>query len=539
MSKRFVEAFYGSDEEVAWGPKTSKECKADIERHRQWQGRGRYTTHCEIKSYNKIPNMQIENKMEPSELVKEEDNQIPDISSYLTASEAGNARNDCEYKHDSLLEYHSVIEKSSNSAPEPESSVYFSGTDIEKSANTNVIEDKAHNYRDISQLNFVQNSMERTCDYIFENEYQTLIDNTFNSPGKSFTDFERDVSASPIEISSDEGNTTGEYQNTSYIQVSSEDEKNKSDEDTAKDIQFQESTYHNRGAANCSLSSAISLPEIDLQQFNESSDCPLDDTIEKINAILKQANLSMNDSYQSSDEIAESDKENVAENSVADIYKDANDKKGSYKLCPPPVNLISGSFLQKSMSSVTPIKDHTNLKSPSPYKSNIPLFKKSPKSFRVPNVPPKLKSGQKTLKPNLKDIVSPVRMYINYSTNPVLKKNVHLVDRKVTNKADISSRIPEVKRTDNIDSLPTTIYKPSKRQILASEKHLNLPASIEKMVIKSNVIRSEKKYQPTSLFTNMSLDADSELTKTSLSESQLSESDPNMSMLYKASALRK
>ncbi|XP_072379875.1 uncharacterized protein [Diabrotica undecimpunctata] len=521
-----MEAFYSSDEEVAWGPMTLKEYKGDIKRHRNWQSR--YTTHCEIKGDNKFPNVTIQKEMEPSERVKEEDNLIPDISSYLTASEVGNAKSACGYQHDSLLEYHSAIEKSNNSAPE--SSVYFSGTDIEKSVNKNIIEEKAQDYRDVSQINFVQNAMERTCDYIFKNEYQTLIDDSLNSSDKSFTkDVERDISGSPFEISSDEGNATGEYQNLSYVQVSSEDEKNKSDKDTAKDTQYQEDIYHNTGAANCSVSS-ISLPEIDLQQFSESSDCPLDDTIEKINAILKQAN----DSYESSDEVIERDKENLSENYLADIY-DPSDKKRNYEVCPESVNLISGSFLQKPVSTV---KDHIHLKSPSMCKSNIPLFKKSPKSFRMPNVPSKIKTSQKMLKPNLKDIVSPVRMYINYSPNPILKQNVHLVDRKVT-KPDISSRIPEIKRNDNVESLPNAFYKPSKNQILASEKHLHLPASIGKMVIKSNVIKSEKKYQGTNLFTNMSLDADCELTKTSLSESQLSESDPNVSVLYKASALRK
>ncbi|XP_056641877.1 uncharacterized protein LOC130448485 [Diorhabda sublineata] len=516
-----MEAYYSSDDDVSWGPLTIREIKSHLNRPVLRKPDRRHTLHSEQTiEYNKMSNALSEDS-------------ILEISAYLTASEAASVKQDTDY--------YSTEENSIKVPPN-------------KSTQINHVKSSlGFNEKDTSCFDFVHNAMAKPSDVFIKNEYVTLIE----SPNNSLNQTNSDI----IEISSDDETELKKKANLSCVlEISDISDENTSY--TEKDCSRQEelceiesyckysddslldhsevdisgiklTTCNSNenideyvceidatNESKCPSSSAVTIPEIDLQQFNDSSVYSFNDTLERINAILNQ------DKEQSLTESSNvettNSKVNKEEEKTSPICKKSPKRSEDYS---QSCNLISGSFIQKPLSDLPSKKPSTNYQTPKNHfvvKSHIPLPKRSPDSFKVPTLP--LKS-----KPNLKDIVSPVRMYIKYSPKPVLKRNVDPIATKLYQKPKNSSK-------ENGSDIPSNvIYKPSKKPVLGSEKAISLPKSLNKLVIKSTVTKHER--NPVSVKTDVSLNSECELTKNSLNESQFS--DQNMSVLHKKPAYGK
>lgn len=118
------------------------------------------------------------------------------------------------------------------------------------------------------------------------------------------------------------------------------------------------------------------------------------------------------------------------------------------------------------------------------------ITKASPKTnFKIPEIPSRPKFVTPTppkATRHLKDIVSPVALYIKNSPRIPLKHNVPLKDlpriatatsRKVSNKENfIDVEFPEV------------VYKPAKNQVATTEKHIIVPPYLRKLNVKEGHI---------------------------------------------------
>ncbi|KAG5869750.1 hypothetical protein JTB14_018080 [Gonioctena quinquepunctata] len=291
---------------------------------------------------------------------------------------------------------------------------------------------------------------------------------------------------------------------------------------------------------SCNIS-PVTIPNIDLSQFDESHDAfsQLNDTMEMMERLLNQGNC--------------------------------NDESLDERINKPNGNdeIISGSFLLKPTSSllntehkVSPCKSRaepkclrSNLKerpqTVTPYKtkpvdritpgksckSQIPKPVKSPNgdAFKVPSTPLQMKLPSKAYPktcPNVKNIVSPVGLYIRYSPQPVLKRNVECTKMGTIN---FPPQAVNHKNKGNLDNIPAVIYKPSKKQIVTSEKEQAIPMSLEKMIKESNLTRHDKKIRQnknTSII-RRKLEMNMDLTGSSISDSLLDDSNEDVSILHK------
>ncbi|CAH0552112.1 unnamed protein product [Brassicogethes aeneus] len=112
--------------------------------------------------------------------------------------------------------------------------------------------------------------------------------------------------------------------------------------------------------------------------------------------------------------------------------------------------------------------------------------------FKIPSkLPtPRAKTPGKT-KSKFNHIVSPIRIYINNSTT-CLKKNV-VGDTKIT-KSVLSKATKKISEKENISKpLAEVIYKPAKKTVTSSTKHIKLPSNIKKLVDGMDVTKHEKR----------------------------------------------
>nr|CAH7767475.1 unnamed protein product [Callosobruchus chinensis] len=110
-------------------------------------------------------------------------------------------------------------------------------------------------------------------------------------------------------------------------------------------------------------------------------------------------------------------------------------------------------------------------------------------------LPQKVKVTPVKTTPQFKDIVSPVRLYIQHSPVAHLKQNV--VPRTVTSPLISPKTSPSVSKTDapdNCDVLPPILYKPPGKSIVTMQsKQWFMPPSLGKHVKDPLVVKHEKK----------------------------------------------
>nr|CAI5842789.1 unnamed protein product [Callosobruchus analis] len=131
-----------------------------------------------------------------------------------------------------------------------------------------------------------------------------------------------------------------------------------------------------------------------------------------------------------------------------------------------------------------------------PAKSGTQIAKvaacKTPQVFKVPGVV----SARKTKGPSkFKDIISPVRLYIQHSPVAPLRQN--FAQRPVASPVISPKTSPSVnkpKASDNCKMVPQVLYKPPAKHIVTTKsKQWFMPPSLGKHVINPLVIKHEKK----------------------------------------------
>lgn len=107
-------------------------------------------------------------------------------------------------------------------------------------------------------------------------------------------------------------------------------------------------------------------------------------------------------------------------------------------------------------------------------------------NFKIPGLPPRSKLTHTTPQkacPNLKDIVSPVALYIKNSPRFPLKQNVPLKElSKIVTSTSTSTK--SANKANLFAEMPEVIYKPSKKQIVSTEKHIVIPPYMRKLNIR-------------------------------------------------------
>lgn len=157
--------------------------------------------------------------------------------------------------------------------------------------------------------------------------------------------------------------------------------------------------------------------------------------------------------------------------------------------------------------------------------------------FRVPKTLIKPKSVV-----NNKNIVSPVGLYIKYSPKTPLTTHVKQSPQK---KLVSPSQIPQpqhfVKNKDNMENFPEVVYQPAKNKLYTVKENLHLPASIDKLVKKSNLIKHERRMnlgRHDEYSVGIKLETETELTKSSIGNSLLDESNQDVSVLASRQAFK-
>lgn len=296
-------------------------------------------------------------------------------------------------------------------------------------------------------------------------------------------------------------------------------------------------------------------PIIHQAAFNESDDClKLNTTLEEIERMLNEG----------SDNSHESQYTNISSNEPCSSVN-LNSSCIS-EVLPNTMQIISGSFSQSPVHTnleklKTPNKTAVTGRKPTPRKLKSPTkicynFKTEESSnrkkeeignkmttpigeFRIPKTPVKPKPTVL----NNKNIVSPVGIYIKYSPKTPLTTYVKPNECK----KGVISHIPQspkiIKTTkENRDVLPPVVYQPAKNKLFTMQEQLILPASIDKMVKKSNVIKHEKRVKMViqdEHSVQRKLNMETELTKASISDSLLDENNQDVSVLMSKQAFRK
>ncbi|CAH1141139.1 unnamed protein product [Phyllotreta striolata] len=453
--------FYDSDEEFGFGPMTLREAKArlrkPLESHTFTIPSVRHTV------YQLLDNSESSNMPNTDQF--EKDDSIPTISSYLTSSEGANEQ--LNMNNSGSTNYYSIVE---SNAEKSFLDLSTKDTEIpEAPVNQPVNETLAMLIQKVQDQTYVE----------LENEHLTLINHTIESlPDDSEESDDSDL-AQVINLSSDEGNLT-------------QTDECKEDSDEL--------------IASTSSTEDFSVPDIDLQQFNESCGL-LDTTLDRINAILGQ----------DPDPMVENEKENdSAETDTSSIQ----------------CNIISSSHLQKYKENIFEDELETpKLKPPTTAAIKSGSHKYTPE-FKKPIASGLPKCISRT-NPNLKDIVSPVRMYIKNSPRPVLKQNVNS-----TSKLPIlrNTHAPTKKNKENSTVLPNVVYTPAQKQILESNESFHLPPSLDKMIKKGVVIKhvsGSRNFHPSD-----TLNPQAELTQNIFSNSSTA-SDSDVSFLHRKVTVRK
>ncbi|KAJ8974170.1 hypothetical protein NQ317_004847 [Molorchus minor] len=206
--------------------------------------------------------------------------------------------------------------------------------------------------------------------------------------------------------------------------------------------------------------SPIILPEIDVIQIDDSlasnNDSPqFNDTLDEINRLMELTDF-------------------LVKSNSEHLFTPSNTASGSCSHIPVSTDK-QGPF--KTPTNVTPSwekKQHL--------RSNI---KKTPdNNFKVPQKPVRLKFTEPTpprcAPAHLKNVVSPVALYIKNSPSFPLKQNV---PQKELLKI-VTSKIPKPAMKENLAELPEVVYKPSTKQINSREKDIVLPPSIKRLNVK-------------------------------------------------------
>ncbi|CAH2004443.1 unnamed protein product [Acanthoscelides obtectus] len=163
---------------------------------------------------------------------------------------------------------------------------------------------------------------------------------------------------------------------------------------------------------------------------------------------------------------------------------------------PTPVQSATG-VSSSSHKTLVSVKQPTPILSPGRFliqnSETTPQNMKSPQIFKHPEAVSvkKAKSVDK-----FKDIISPVRLYIQHSPVAHLKQNVvpHPSKSQVVCMKSSSSVNKKMDKLDTCKELPPVIYKPAEKKIVTMKsKQLFMPPSLGKHVVDPLVIKHEKK----------------------------------------------
>lgn len=110
--------------------------------------------------------------------------------------------------------------------------------------------------------------------------------------------------------------------------------------------------------------------------------------------------------------------------------------------------------------------------------------------FKIPELPlrPKLTNPTPPKTYNLKNVVSPVALYIKNSPRIPLKQNVPLRDLSKI----VTTTNPKPAYKEIFAELPEVTYKPSKKQIATTEKHIVVPGYMKKFrFVEAHIVKHE------------------------------------------------
>jgi len=172
--------------------------------------------------------------------------------------------------------------------------------------------------------------------------------------------------------------------------------------------------------------------------------------------------------------------------------------------------IISASFLNNPKTSDNLENKRPNIRSPFESKLKLPnaasarnVFKhmeKHTEDFKVPIKPLKKITTPNKPNPSLKNIVSPVGVYIKNSPQycPMVKatKTRNTPQSKTLKKCGavaMKENIPSTSRMEIPLDLPMVIYRPAKNQKTINDEGLKLPQNIKKLVASTTVIKHEER----------------------------------------------
>ncbi|XP_018562263.1 uncharacterized protein LOC108904266 [Anoplophora glabripennis] len=541
-----MESYYSSDEEIAWGPVTLREINADLKRYQPRKPNRRHTVLCKTRNTKMDESLsKAMNKLDISGT----------STAYYTPNESLKVANNSDFLEklshvinvpsSELSEYASVLESTGNTKSQLENTESQNEPLIVPYI---LISKPDSSVQNDSCMDFIKALENRETQYDIENFQQTLVENSYvpseeeqitteeeisvnetNSVGEESEIEEREVivlsddsdnSAEDCNVSCDERITsfrkeTDEFQESEFLNKydktenkyellendlgsNGEEQQNEVNESSASGnrINAFEETSYQRNVEELLLTpnmqrqlstikeystSPVIVPEIDLTQFDDSlkdDSLQLNDTLEEMNRWLNEG---LNDRI-SNDEIVE---ETPTRKDISTPCNKITSKK----------QLLS---CDRDKTSHIPKRKYIPTSAEKKVNNTYTLKKMSPKTdFKIPEIPFRQKLTTPTPPKsglNLKNIVSPVALYIKSSPRIPLKQNVPLreLPRIVTTTSTKSSN------KENLVGMefPEVAYKPSKSQKTTTEEPVVVPPYMKKLITEGHITKHEGRLKP-------------------------------------------
>lgn len=272
--------------------------------------------------------------------------------------------------------------------------------------------------------------------------------------------------------------------------------------------------------------SPVQIPEINLIQFDDS--CDFDDTLEEMNRFLEQgtnyvmprksiSKLSSPSSENQSFSLEDGYGKDIPRNNFSPISGSfmRNNSFGLKNRTPTPKKIPEKNFNYYSAEKITKpsveVKgskttgksrfQHMESKIKPPSVNSKALFAKTSQqskpdsAFKLPSKPIK-KTPSKILNPLLKNVVSPVGVYINHTPKycPMIKNKPQ--SRTATKLCQPGPSSFKENIPVGLDmAIPSVIYKPAKTKFDTQEQEVNLPENIKKLISPQVVTKHERRIE--------------------------------------------
>ncbi|XP_044751912.1 fibrinogen-binding protein-like [Coccinella septempunctata] len=227
----------------------------------------------------------------------------------------------------------------------------------------------------------------------------------------------------------------------------------------------------------------------EIQKFNESNRVQNDSTTsmqnDSVHSVSEDVgNLSLNDTFADMERLLTQGYDSDSDDSSDNVIEST-----PCKIPRPPLGNTSGN--SKIPIPTTSCDESSNSSSSLRYDFKVPKF--PPKLIKKTPVSNKLVAPKSSPIP-LKNIVSPVRLYIKNSPFPALKQSHKpgCTRSQYTLEGISEATTVARKRHSNLlDSLPEVVYKPSKLVEKKSDNQIILPNNIRSLITERTVIKHE------------------------------------------------